>query len=423
MQDASSTAQKQEYTPSSPLYKSPTATAVHCIGQPNLLISRQRMSRQGVLPRTKSYSHMRTTSIGASAVRPPLPTSPRMDMPMDTERANNDADGDIAVVSISSLLRRSHSTTQQQQQPRAAAPPMLSLDSPRGYQFPSVPPIPSAPPPQPPTTTSTTTSTNASSTSSTRPVSHRAPPSAPPTKTSFGFLPGVPLSGNIASLSAVRRARHARSSSARSVRDMIREREGGVLLAPLHSFHPMGETEEEGAESKAVGPQHQHQSVEKAKDKSRHLLKPVESRVRHRSTGQIIEKGPERGTTPPTAATTPASLEGSGSERSSFLPLDDSSRSFSHRRRVKRHTTEATTTTRGGKRSSPPPPLMLPTLPLNLMNIRALVDRDATGGNGGGPEKDRLAADAGYVSRREPHSPDPRGSWRRRVAPLELAGM
>lgn len=425
-------------------YKSPTGSTnvsptVHCVGQPNLLISRQRMSSRpggggqpGMMPRTKSYSHMRTTSIGASQrpiSRPPLPTSPRVEMPMDTERSN-DADGDIAVVSISSLLRRSHSSTQQQQQQQSRpTPPTLSLDSPRGYQF---PPVPTIPPPQPPTVSDSSSTRSTSS-------SLRAPPSAPHTKTSFGFLPGASLSGtNALSLSAARRARHARSSSARSVRDMIRERESNVLLAPLHSFHPMGETEEE---TEGVG------STNNGGSSS---LKPpvAEARIRHRSTGQMVESSSSSTTTTKTSASTNANaIPGPSVDRGntpptmstlgsrSFLPLDDTSRSFSHRRRVKRHTADPTSSSsssvRTGKRSSPPPPLMLPTLPINV-NIRALVDRDAAAAAAaaGGSEKDRLSvggasstADTGYVSRREPHSPDPRGSWRRRMAPLEVAGV
>lgn len=366
MEDASSRGVKNS---ASPLYNTTnTSPTVHCIGQPNLLITRQRMPRPGqpAMPRTKSHSHMRTTSSTITTTR--IPTSPRVEMPLDTERT----DGDIAVVSISSLLRRS---TQQQTRP---APPTISLDPPRGYQF---PPVPSVPPPQRPPTTN---EENASDSSTTP---RRAPPSAPPTKTSFGFLTGAPLSG-ATSLSTRHRARHARSSSARSVRDMIRERESNVLLAPLHSFHPMSESEEPNEDNH---------------------LKPAaqETRIRHRSTGQLVESTTAREVTPPTM------------QNHSFLPLDDSSRSFSHRRRVKRHTADATTSnpSRSGKRSSPPPPLMLPTLPISI-NIRALVERGDVAG-----EKDRLASDTGYVSRREPHSPDPRGSWRRRVAPLEVAGM
>ena len=412
-------------------YKSPT---LHCAGQPNLLISRQRIPRsahaQPSMPRTKSHSHMRaTTTNGASHKHSPQPQnqrpSPRVDMPMtDAERANvNDAEGDIAVVSISSLLRRSHPNPTSSR-PTATGPtnqPTVSiLDSQRGFQFPSVSPLLPLTDP----TSSATATTNPSNNISGNPSDlqsppqqpHRPPPSAPHTKTSFSFLPGASLSGtNATSLSAARRARHARSSSARSVREMIRERESNVLLAPLHSFHPMGETEEE------------NEGANNHYDERRPT--PAESRARHKSTGQ--ESMASTSSTDPgtTSIPVPASISSSslplppGSALSSFLPLDDASRSFSHRRRAKRHTAEGTTARTGGKRSSPPPPLTLPTLPINF-NLRALVVAGAGGErDGSGSERDRLGASEGYVSRREPHSPDPRGSWRRRAAPLEVAGM
>ena len=345
----------------------------HCAGQPNLLISRQRTNARGGLgQRTKSQTHMRTTSrdfnASAAANVPPLPSSDRTTLTQSRKNASpyssvgrragrtistgansnpnltgsfvdvgSAFDGDVdvsnsaTVVSISSLLRRS--------QPPG---PLSAVGGGIG-SVPESPIATQAPLPIPPTRTSL-----------------KAPPSAPPTKTVFAFGPGMSLSGASVS-SGIRRARHARSNSARSVRDMIREREQFASTTKLHSFLPLTD-EVEPAKEPAPAP----------------LAKPLEP-----ATTNIA---------------------------SSFLQLDDASRSFSQRRR---------NTKRQANRSSPPPPLMLlPTLPLNF-SIKAIVGTHASSGDERSASEDRLSApDTGYVSRREPHSPDARSSWRtRRTTP------
>lgn len=355
----------------------PAQPQSHCAGQPNLLISRN--VRGGLGQRTKSQTHLRTTSTGFSASTianvPPIPSSDRTTLTQGRKNVSpyssvgrragraistgsnhnlsatgsfvdvaSAFDGDVdvsnsgTVVSISSLARRS--------QPPVAISTV-------GGDIGSVPHSP---------TTTTNNNAPAQPFPPPRTTSLKAPPSAPPTKTVFGFGPGVNISGASVN-SGIRRARHARSNSARSVRDMIREREQFASTTKLHSFLPLTDEVE-------LPPKQQANPAP--------LAKPLEP-----ATTNIA---------------------------SSFLPLDDASRSFSQRRRnAKRH----------ANRSSPPPPLMLlPTLPLNF-SIKTIVGTHASSGDERSTSEDRLSApDNGYVSRREPHSPDARSSWRtRRTTP------
>lgn len=89
--------------------------------------------------------------------------------------------------------------------------------------------------------------------------------------------------------------------------------------------------------------------------------------------------------------------KGNYTSNAMLLGVDDSTRSFSQRRRR-----------RSGARNlnEPPPPLTIPTLPSSFA-IPALVPR-----SGGG---------AGYVSRRESHSPRSGGGWKsRRSSPPSI---
>ncbi|KAG8752581.1 hypothetical protein FRC14_006934 [Serendipita sp. 396] len=385
----------------------PSQLQSHCIGQPNLLISSRQRNVRGTLgPRTKSQTHMRTTSTHSRdnstvPVVPPLPsslqghmnTSPyssasrRSGRAMAAANANVNAsasgvptgsfidigtafDGEVdvsnsaTVVSISSLLRRSQ-------------PSMGGLTVSLGGEKGTVPPSPTT----------------------RKPVSiQAAPPSAPPTKTVFGFGPGISLSGRDPVSSnggAVRRARHARSSSARSVRDMIRERDPSVPSVPLHSFLPL--TEEL---SSAAPIQHPVRRKIQLLDNEVSVEGGNNSQVPSASTPNL----------PPAVMPAPSNTAPQTNlATSSFLSLDDPSRSFSYRRRAKKQ----------ANRSSPPPPLMLlPTLPHNF-SIKSLVDtRQRSQSEEEEGKGDRLSAPDGYVSRREPHSPGldakSRSSWRSR---------
>ncbi|PVG04179.1 hypothetical protein CPB86DRAFT_206766 [Serendipita vermifera] len=407
-----------------------TQSMGHCAGQPNLLISRQRIaqtpssSRPFAGPtRTKSSSHLRTTSADIrSSGMPPLPGASNLDSSetsskrkgnspyssvgrrsgktMSTSSHNNqqqpqhgtsfielglDNEADISVVSISSLLRRSHPVAP------GGSPNMTlpSIDKTTGSSPESKPSTTHLLPPKSFLTT---------------------PPSAPPTKTTFGFLPSHgSLGDNL--ISGNRRGRHARSSSARSVREMIREREGlGSTLsaaAGLHSFHPLG-----GKQESSTGPTRKrllgnHNAASGAAGMS----------VSEESEGENSQNADAN----KASSQRKMNLVLPNLTGSALLPLDDPSRSFAHRRKNKRRLGASDTNENGGSssRSSPPPPLMLlPTLPLNF-NIKALVPPSTENSNGSGGEEK-----SGYVSRREPHSPDPRNSqWRtRRSTPPGVAG-
>lgn len=362
----------------------------HCAGQPNLLMtSRQRNPRNVLGPRTKSQSHLRTTVSGITETLandnnvpvPPLPSS----SVSTTNRKNSSPYNSVGrrsgrTISTSSISTNNTATTGangsfldiglDNERDVGNNAPVVSISS---YLRRSQPaPLPSSTGietvPESPTAAATASSSVSRSHHLSLPKVGRhisglsTPPSAPPTKTTFGFGPGG-MSMSNGSVGPSRRARHARSSSARSVRDMIREREPLVPIAPLHSFHPFGED----------------------------LALPSLSSIKRPS----ISRGESSDGVLTNSSTT-------------SLPLDDSSRSFSQRRRIKRP----------NKRNSPPPPLMLlPTLPHNF-SIKAIVGSTANNGASESNE-DRLGApDGGYVSRRDPHSPDARATWRtRRTTP------
>jgi hypothetical protein len=402
----------------------------HCAGQPNLLISRQRIaqslqSSHNTPPprpfagptRTKSSSHLRTTSADIRSVMPPLPGAASLESETSSKRKGNspyssvgrragktmssgnhnqqhgtsfielglDNEADISIVSISSLLRRSH--------------PVAPSASPNNTLGSADKNTSSSPGPQP---------LKSSTANLLPPKSFLAtPPSAPPTKTTFGFLPSHGSLGD-GLINSNRRARHARSSSARSVREMIREREGlgpltsSNLGANLHSFHPLGKPESTGSRKRLLG--------------NHNTSSGAGMSVSEESEGENSQNADVK-----VSAQRKTNLVLPNLTGSTLLPLDDPSRSFAHRRKNTRRLGASGSDTNengGSSRSSPPPPLMLlPTLPLNF-NIKALVPPSTDNGSGG-EEKS-----GGYVSRREPHSPDPRNSqWRtRRSTPPGVAG-
>ncbi|KAG8790610.1 hypothetical protein FRC17_008884, partial [Serendipita sp. 399] len=87
MQDSNGQSQGETHLPTLPPASRPSQLQSHCVGQPNLLISSRQRNVRGTLgPRTKSQTHMRTTSSGyvqhsrvgdntVVPVVPPLPSS------------------------------------------------------------------------------------------------------------------------------------------------------------------------------------------------------------------------------------------------------------------------------------------------------------------------------------------------------------